>query len=93
MQQYWVEERGPYNFMPAAEMAEAFRNSAMGQAAAEELAQPPQRTKQGEPQAFIETQMAWQNICMLKGYSALEVAPCSPADERPVAVPLHIGLA
>lgn len=51
MQQYWVRERGPYRFMPAAEMAQAFRDSSMGQAAAAELAQPSQRTKQGELQA------------------------------------------
>ena len=37
--------------MPAAEMAKAFQDSSMGQAAAEELAQPPQRTKQGALQS------------------------------------------
>ena len=53
VQQYWGKERGPYRFMPAAEMAKAFRDSSMGQAAAEELAQPPQRTKQGELQSLF----------------------------------------
>ena len=47
LQQYWAKEAGPYRFLPAAEMAEAFRNSAEGRAAAEELAQPPERTRQG----------------------------------------------
>ena len=50
-QQYWVKERGPYRFMPAAEMAKAFRDSSVGQAAAEELAHPPERTKQGDSPA------------------------------------------
>lgn len=47
VQQYWAKEAGPYKFMPAAEMAKAFENSKIGQAAAEELAQPPERTQQG----------------------------------------------
>ena len=47
VQQYWPKEAGPYKFMPAAEMAKAFQNFRIGKAAAEELAQPPERTKQG----------------------------------------------
>ena len=47
VQQYWAKEAGPYKFVPAAEMAKAFQNSKIGQAAAEELAQPPERTQQG----------------------------------------------
>ena len=47
LQQYWAKEAGPYRFIPAAEMAEAFQNSSAGRAAAEELAQPPERTQQG----------------------------------------------
>ncbi len=38
--------------MPAAEMAKAFQNSSIGQAAAKELAQPPERTKQGVLQSY-----------------------------------------
>jgi hypothetical protein len=47
VQQYWAKEAGPYRFLPAAEMAKAFQNSRIGQAAATELAQPPERTQQG----------------------------------------------
>ena len=47
LQQYWAKEAGPYRFIPAAEMAQAFQNSAEGRAAAEELALPLERTKQG----------------------------------------------
>ena len=47
LQQYWAKEAGPYTFIPAAEMAQAFQNSKEGRAAAEELVQPPERTKQG----------------------------------------------
>ena len=47
VQQYWAKEAGPYKFVPAAEMAKAFQNSNIGQAAAEELAQPPERTQRG----------------------------------------------
>jgi hypothetical protein len=47
VQQYWAKEAGPYKFVPAAEMAKAFQNSRTGQVAVEELAQPPERTKQG----------------------------------------------
>lgn len=41
--------------MPAMKMAEAFQKSSLGRAAAEELAQPPQRTKQGAPQNLSPT--------------------------------------
>ena len=73
VQQYWVKERGPYRFMPAAEMAKAFQASSMGQAAAEELAHPPQRTKQGEPQAAIERCVIWQRVCRLDCGSAMGI--------------------
>lgn len=45
--QYWADPSKPYRFIPPAEMAEAFRRSPVGQAAAAEIASPPARTKQG----------------------------------------------
>ena len=61
LQQYWAKEAEPYRFLPAAEMAEAFRNSAEGRAAAEELAQPPERTKQGM-QSLADQERCWATI-------------------------------
>ena len=73
MQQYWVKERGPYRFMPAAEMAQAFRASSMGQAAAEELAQPPQRTKQGARQSIEQNACDTGRACLPSGKPLLGV--------------------
>ena len=62
LQQYWAKEAGPYRFIPAAEMAQAFQNSAEGRAAAEELAQPPERTKQGG-QCLPKQEEVWVDHC------------------------------
>ena len=46
-QQYWAGDKRSYHFISPAEMAEAFWRSPVGQAAAAELAEPPQRTPEG----------------------------------------------
>ena len=93
MQQYWVKERGPYRFMPAAEMARSFRESSMGRAAAEELAQPPQRTKQGALQSSSETHGTQHLLACLGGKLLLGVRLLTLSLKAVAIVLLSISLA
>jgi hypothetical protein len=49
LQQYWGDPSKPYRFITVGEMEAAFRASAVGRAAAAELAMPPERTEKGAP--------------------------------------------
>ena len=64
MQQYWAGGAETYRFISAAEMAEAFRRSALGKAQAAELAQPPQRTEEGVACAGAQDHIAFPSTAV-----------------------------
>ena len=59
MQQYWARKDAAWQYVSPAEMRDAFAVSKLGQAAAAELAEPPERTEQGAAQHDLASALAY----------------------------------